>query len=174
MPRSGFSAFSTDFQEKSDGLIYWFAQLRQRHQPHPSSRTANEDSWPTTQGSQDMNRGYLTGAALAVALVSSGTAHARDLASLLTGTFSSSGTQICLESPGGFNADLAPNATGFTTTTSTLATMVFNGDGAGSATAQQVSVAAPPAASGAAHTLSVDFIYTVGTDRTVSTLVRAF
>jgi hypothetical protein len=76
--------------------------------------------------------------------------------------------ETCVVSLGGFNSDLTPTTTSLTTTTSSLFSGVFNGDGTGSETAQEVTVVAPPFASGSSDTVSFDFTYTVAADRTVT------
>jgi hypothetical protein len=117
-----------------------------------------------------MRRSYFVGTTLAVALVCMGTARAQNFDHRLKGTFSSTGMATCLVSIGGFNADLtpAPNSFSFTTTTSTVASAVFNGDGTGSDTAQEVTVVGSPVSGGSSDTTSFDFTYTVGPDRTVT------
>ena len=115
-----------------------------------------------------MRRGLFVGAALAVALASMGTARARNFDFLFRGTFSVTGTQTCLNTIGGFNADLTPNAFSFIVTISSIGTAVVNGDGTGSQTNRDVAVTFPPLASGSSDTASFNFTYHVAADRTVT------
>ena len=115
-----------------------------------------------------MRRGLFVGATLAVALACMGTARARNFDLLFRGTFSVTGTQTCLNTIGGFNADLTPNAFSFVGTTSSVGTAVVNGDGTGSETLHDVTVNPPPVAGASADTVSFNFTYHVAADRTIT------
>lgn len=104
------------------------------------------------------------GAALAWA----GAAQAEDLNHLLKGTFSITGTQICIVSPAGFNRNQTPKGPSFVTTNSIIGTRTFNGDGTGSDEASDVSVTLPPVGSATSGQFSFNLTYAVGPDLTVT------
>src|SRR5580700_6883953 len=87
-----------------------------------------------------MKSGHFVGATVAAALLCVGTARAQEFNFLLRGTFSVTIGQTCLLTIGGFNPDLTPTDFSFITTTTSVGTAVFNGDGTGSETLQEVSV----------------------------------
>jgi hypothetical protein len=118
-----------------------------------------------------MKSGHFVGATVAAALLCVGTARAQEFNFLLRGTFSVTIGQTCLLTIGGFNPDLTPTDFSFITTTTSVGTAVFNGDGTGSETLQEVSVTEPPVASGSSDTASFKFTYQVNADRTVTAAV---
>jgi hypothetical protein len=118
-----------------------------------------------------MKPGHFVGATLAAALLCMGTARAQEFNFLLRGTFSVTAGQTCLLTIGGFNPDLTPTDFSFITTTTSVGTAVFNGDGTASETLQEVSVTEPPLASGSSDTASFKFTYQVNADRTVTAAV---
>jgi hypothetical protein len=119
-----------------------------------------------------MKRGHFVGT-LAAVLLCTGAAHAQDVNVnfLLKGTFSETATQTCLQTTGGFNADLTPNAFSFISTTTSVGTEVFNGDGTASEMVNDVSVAEPPVADASSDTVSFNFTYQVNADHTLSAAV---
>jgi hypothetical protein len=123
-------------------------------------------------GESFMKRGHFVGT-LAAVLLCTGAAHAQDVNVnfLLKGTFSVTATQTCLQTTGGFNADLTPNAFSFISTTTSVGTEVFNGDGTASETVNDVSVAEPPVADASSDTVSFNFTYQVNADHTLSAAV---
>jgi hypothetical protein len=115
-----------------------------------------------------MRRGLFVGATLAVALACMGTARAENFDFLFRGTFSVTTTETCLQTIGGFNADLTPNAFSFVSTISSVGTAIVNGDGTGSQTNRDVSVNPPPVVGASADTVSFNLTYHVAADRTVT------
>jgi hypothetical protein len=115
-----------------------------------------------------MKRACLLAPVFGVGLACMGTAQARDLDHFLRGTFSVTGTQACLVSPAGFNANLTPKGVSFVTMSSTIGTRVFNGDGTGSDDSTNTTISAAPAAGASANTSTVKFTDDVAADRTVT------
>lgn len=115
-----------------------------------------------------MKRGHFPMLMLGAGLTFAGAAHAQDFDGLLRGTFSVTGTQTCLTSPGGFNANLTPIGPSFVTINSFLGTHIFNGDGTGSEDSSEVTVAFPPVNAGSSSNFSFTFTYDVSADRTVT------
>jgi hypothetical protein len=115
-----------------------------------------------------MQRVFLT-SILSVVLTAAGAAQAEptDLNQILRGDYALTGTDRCINSPAGFNANLTPKgpSSGVTSSVQTLST--FNGDGTGTAHGHSVTILDPPGAPSSTD-FSFAFTYDVAPDGTVT------
>lgn len=114
-----------------------------------------------------MARVFLTSILSVVLTAATAQAEPADLNQILRGDYVLTGTDRCINSPAGFNANLTPKGPSSAITSSVQTFSTFNGDGTGTAHGHAVTVGDPPAAPGSSD-FSFAFTYDVGPDRTVT------